>query len=202
MSSILKALKKIWKFIWEEDSILSWIINIIIAFILVKFVIYPGLGLLLQTTHPVVAVVSGSMEHSGSFEDWWAVQHQWYEERNFTKDVIKKWPLSNGFNKGDIMVLYGTKIENIKKGDVIVFKGKNFDSKTNIVYYGDPIIHRAVNIWQEEGNYYMQTKGDHNEDSFEILGESKINKDRLIGKAIFRIPLLGWIKIWFVDLMG
>lgn len=63
--------KKIWKFIWHDDSLLSWIVNIVIAFILVKFVIYPGLGLILQTTYPVVAVVSSSMEHNEDFEKWW-----------------------------------------------------------------------------------------------------------------------------------
>ena len=57
-----KQLKKIWYFIWD-DSIWSWIVNIILAFVLIKFVVYPGLGFLLNTSHPVVAVVSSSMEH-------------------------------------------------------------------------------------------------------------------------------------------
>ena len=58
-----KLLKKTWHFIWEDNSIWSWIANVIIAFILIKFIVYPGLGLLLSTSHPVVAVVSSSMEH-------------------------------------------------------------------------------------------------------------------------------------------
>ena len=56
-------LKKAWHFIWEDDSVLSWLVNIILAFVLIKFIVYPGLGFILQTTHPVVAVVSESMEH-------------------------------------------------------------------------------------------------------------------------------------------
>src|SRR4030042_502596 len=56
-------LQKIWYFIWEDDSVLSWVVNIVIAFVLIKYLIYPGIGFLLGTTHPVVAVVSGSMEH-------------------------------------------------------------------------------------------------------------------------------------------
>ena len=63
-SKFKNTLIKTWKFIWDNDSPLSWILNVIIAFILVKFIIYPGLGLLLGTTHPVVAVVSGSMSHN------------------------------------------------------------------------------------------------------------------------------------------
>ena len=61
-----KILKRVWYFIWEEDSIWSWLVNIILAFVLIKYVVYPGLGFLLGTSHPIVAVVSGSMEHDGS----------------------------------------------------------------------------------------------------------------------------------------
>ena len=58
-------LSKIWYFIWEDDSLASWLVNIVLAFLLVKFIIYPGLGLLLSTDYPVVAVISGSMTHDG-----------------------------------------------------------------------------------------------------------------------------------------
>jgi len=58
-----KILKKTWWFIWESDSIWSWIVNIILAFVIIKFLVYPGLGFAMQTSHPIVAVVSGSMEH-------------------------------------------------------------------------------------------------------------------------------------------
>ena len=64
-------LKKAWYFIWYDDSLLSWFLNVIIAFILVKFIIYPGIGLILGTSHPLVAVVSCSMDHNADFENWW-----------------------------------------------------------------------------------------------------------------------------------
>jgi signal peptidase I len=54
---------KLWYFLWHEDSIESWTINIILAFIIIKFLVYPALGFTLGTSHPIVAVVSGSMEH-------------------------------------------------------------------------------------------------------------------------------------------
>ena len=63
--------KNVWKFIWEDDSIWSWMLNIILAFVLIKFIVYPGLGLLLGTSYPVVAVVSESMEHNEPFDEWW-----------------------------------------------------------------------------------------------------------------------------------
>jgi len=87
MHKYKKFLKKFWHFIWEEDSLASWIVNVILAFILIKFIVYPGLGFLLSTTHPVVAVVSGSMEHNANFDIWWDQRGPYYTE-NF--QVIRK----------------------------------------------------------------------------------------------------------------
>ncbi len=186
-----KVLKKIWYFVWKDDSIWSWLVNVLLAFILVKFVIYPLLGLLLSTSYPLVAVVSGSMEHDNSFGDWWNSQSSWYTSYGFTEEQVKSWQFHNGFNKGDIMLLYGPKPKSIKVGDVIVFKS----------YHPDPIIHRVVKITEENSKIYFQTKGDHNSDIFVQLGENNINEERYIGKAVLRIPFLGWIKILFVDLI-
>ncbi len=188
-SGFKENLRKIWKFIWEDDSPWSWLLNILIAFVLVKFIIYPGLGLLLGTTHPVVAVVSGSMKHDGSFDQWWEGQKDWYEKQNINKQEASKWIFSNGFNKGDIMMLKGEKPDKLNVGDVIVFRA---NSK-------DPIIHRIVKKIQNGNNYIFQTKGDHNKDSIPQLGETNISENMVIGKAIFRIPFLGWIKIIVVD---
>ena len=58
-----KATSKIWHFIWEENNIWSWLANIILAFILIKFIIYPAIGFILGTQYPIVAVVSGRMLH-------------------------------------------------------------------------------------------------------------------------------------------
>ena len=55
--------KKAWNFFWNEDSVSSWIANIIVAFIVIRFIVYPVLGAALGTSFPIVAVVSESMEH-------------------------------------------------------------------------------------------------------------------------------------------
>jgi len=187
-------LKKTWWFIWEDDSIWSWIVNIILAFVLIKFIVYPGLGLLLNTSYPIVAVVSGSMEHDGNFDNWWNGQEDWYLGHNITKEEFSNFNFKNGFNKGDIMILYGKKPGNIKLGEVIVFRSGR----------PDPIIHRVIRKWELGGKYYFQTKGDHNVDSIKSLGldETNINEEQLLGKAVIRIPLLGYIKIWFVELIN
>lgn len=181
--SFKEILKKLWHFIWHDNSIWSWIINVILAFVIVKFLIYPGLGLLFGTGYPVVAVVSSSMEHNSNLETWWGNNHEWYEQNNITKEQFFNYPLKNGFNKGDIMILIGRKPMNIKIGDVVVFKGS----------LKDPIIHRVVRLYEEDGKYYLQTKGDNNGSS--RSDELKISTDSLLGKAVFRVPWLGWIKI-------
>jgi hypothetical protein len=185
-----KTIKKVWHFIWEEDSIWSWLVNIVLAFVLIKFVVYPGLGFILSTSHPIVAVVSGSMEHDGSFDDWWSVQQQYYAEFGISREEFMEYQYKNGFNKGDIMVLLGRKAEKLDVGDVIVFNGGR----------KDPIIHRVIRKWEEDGKYFFQTKGDNNEKSMPNL-ELRIPESQVIGQAVVRVPFLGYIKIWFVDLL-
>lgn len=207
----INPIKKFWDFLWKEDSFLSWIILLVLAFVLIKFIVFPILGLLMGTTHPIVAVISGSMDHrlsggqicgefqdnvvndySGDFDDWWHVCGDWYEVKSITKDKFMDFPLKNGFRRGDIILLKGEKSENINIGDVIVFRASN---------RGDPIIHRVVSISYENNQYYFQTKGDHNPDSNPGIGEDKISYDRIIGVSLFKIPLLGYVKIVFVETM-
>ena len=191
------TLKKIWYFIWEDDSIWSWLVNIILAFVLIKYLIYPALGLVLHTSHPVVAVVSESMEHNVNFEDWWNNANSWYITNSISKEDFEKFSLRNGFNKGDIMMLKGKNPQNIKIGDIVVF----WSAKK------DPIIHRVVKKWRYNSIYYFQTKGDNyktNPASIKssFLDETNISQDQIVGSAFLRIPLLGYVKIWFVDTLN
>ena len=186
---IKKTLKKTWDFIWNDDSLLSWIVNVVLAFILVKFIIYPGLGLLLGTTHPVVAVVSNSMEHHGmGFDNWWENNKQLYEDLGISTENFTSYKFKNGLNKGDLVVIIGT--DDIKLGDLIVFRGNA----------PGPIIHRVIKIDQSVNKIYIQTKGDNNAGS--RTDEFGITEDRIIGKAVFRIPYLGWVKLGFLKLIG
>ena len=175
----MSTFRKVWNFIWHDDSILSWIVNIVLALVIVKFLIYPGLGLIFNTNYPLVAVVSGSMEHNQrNFDEWWSANGKWYEKNNITKEQFENFRFKNGFNKGDIMILFGSK--NIKVGDVIVY--------TSVNPY--PIIHRVVKL-NEDSSFIM--KGDHNSDKDPTTVSSSV------GKAVIRIPLLGYIKILFMD---
>ncbi len=219
-----KIWKKTWHFIWESDSVLSWIVNIILAFVLIKFVIYPGMGFIMQTSYPIVAVVSGSMEHKAThpcldfnrrvndcvkfdkntyticgknfesrqksdFDFFWETCGDWYKENtNITKESFSNFRLKNGFNRGDIMILRGKKPEQIQTGDTIVYMSKTAPY---------PIIHRVIKIEKSEENYLFTTKGDHN-----VREDVPVDAEQIIGKAVLRVPLLGWIKIGFVKLIN
>ncbi|HLD19471.1 MAG TPA: signal peptidase I [Candidatus Nanoarchaeia archaeon] len=196
MKSTVPFLKKAWKFIWEDDSIWSWLLNIALAFILIKFLILPGLGFAFGTSHPIVAVVSGSMEHDSNFDDWWAEQEKVYKPFGITKGDFEKFPMKNGFNKGDIIILFGVKPDDLKKGDIIVFSAQNSRVRP------DPIIHRVVSINGDPAT--VQTKGDHNLGQIRSpeLDETNIKWTQVIGRASLRIPLVGYVKIWFVDIIS
>jgi len=185
-----KLWRDIWRFIWEDDSLLSWIINVILAFVIIKFLVYPGMGLALGTKFPVVAVVSGSMEHDGNFDQWWQTQSDWYSRIGIKKSDFREFPFSDGFNKGEIMVLKGVNFERLKIGDVIVF----YSSTRK-----EPIIHRVVKL-EKKDKFYITTKGDHNDETYTF--ESNIPQDSILGRALFGIPYLGYIKIWFVELLS
>jgi signal peptidase I len=191
--------RKVWHFIWEDDSWASWFVNVILAFLLIKFIVYPGLGLALSTSHPIVAVVSGSMEHDGSFDTWWdsyamcndaqCTQAEYYQKLGISKEQFMDFRFRNGFNKGDLMILYGTSPAKVKVGDIIVFKADR----------PDPIIHRVMLVKSELGKKVFSTKGDHNMGSFYF--EAYIPEDAYVGRAVVRVPWLGYIKIGFVKLM-
>ena len=197
-------LKSIWHFFWHSDSLASWIANLIVAFLIIRFVVYPLLGLILGTGYPIVAVVSESMEHNvyenqicgnyleefpDSFENYWNLCGYWYENQGITKEQFLKFPFDDGFRKGDVIILWRANKNNLKVGDILVFQAGR----------PQPLIHRIVNIWEEDKKMFYQTKGDHNAQSYPSLDETKISEDRVLGKGLLRIPYLGWLKILFVD---
>ena len=81
------------------------------------------------------------------------------------------------------MVLGGIDTDDIEVGQVIVYRTNR----------PDPIIHRVIHVYQEDGKRFFQTKGDHNVAS--NFDEKKIAGEQVIGRALFRVPVLGWIKI-------
>ncbi len=205
LKKLTESSKKIWRFFWKDDSVWSWLVNIVVAFLVIRYLIYPLLGVLLGTSLPIVAVISESMDHGlydgklcgqqfsefkDSFNHYWEICGTWYEDRGISKEQFQQFPFKDGFYKGDVIILWRANKDNLKVGDILVFQGDK----------PQPIIHRVVKVWEEKEKYFYQTKGDHNGDSISgFLGETKINEKRLLGKGIIKVPYLGWLKILFVD---
>jgi len=130
------------------------------------------------------------------FDKYWNSCGKWYEERNITKKQFSGFSLKNGFAKGDIIIVWGRFTPKI--GDIIIFKPSQDSSAPR------PIIHRIVKI----KNNIIQTKGDHNGEQLVYTNnqyrtdETNITQDQLMGKAIFKIPYLGYIKIWMVEIIN
>ena len=186
-----KTLDKIWYVVWKDNSILSWAVNAALAFILIKFLVYPGLGFVFDTDAPVVAVVSRSMEHNGmKYDSWWNSKRADYESFNITKQDFAEFSFKDGFNKGDIMLLRGKKPDDLKVGDIIVFIGGE----------KDPIIHRIVTKRHSGESYAFSTQGDNNAN--QLAYEKSISEERIVGAAFLRIPALGYIKVGFNNLIS
>ncbi|MCX8179695.1 MAG: signal peptidase I [Candidatus Aenigmarchaeota archaeon] len=164
----------------KKDEIKENIKFFITAILIVLLVNY-GLGLLLKTDLPLVAVISESMTHDQTTE---IVHYKFLEtEYGYSKDFVESWPIKNGFRKGDVLVIKGVEREKLKVGDVIVF---------DIEEQKIPIVHRIIKIDGEK----IITKGDHNPvaDPWEVK--------RIHGKVIFIIPFLGWPKLIFTYIVS
>ena len=94
--------------------------------------------------------------------------------------------MAPNINVGDAVVGIKVKQKDLKKDDVIVYKGeKNY------------IIHRLISIEKKGNKYYYHTKGDNNntEDGVDI------SYDSVKGKVIFRIPYIAYPSIYFKELL-
>jgi hypothetical protein len=171
------SFKEIWKFL-KSDSWLALFANLIIAFVIIKFVFFPLLSFFSGTSLPLVIVESCSMYHSENLQG--ILSNSIYSEHNITFTDTGNWNFKNGINKGDI--IFAVSPKDLKIGDVIIFNA----GATN------PIIHRVI-----QNSQTVTTKGDHNSGLLEI--EKNVNKNQIVGKAVFRVPYLGWIKLIFFD---
>jgi signal peptidase I len=133
----------------------------------------------LATPLPLVVVESCSMYHSTEFDDWWEKNEPWYEARRIYEYNFSDFPFKNGLNKGDIILVSGRGKYNV--GDIIIFKSN----------YQYPLIHRLIDT-----DPYA-TKGDKNFDQLDA--ERSIEDDQVLGKAVVRVPGLGWLKLIFFE---
>ncbi len=185
-------LKKFWYLLWKDNSLKGWIFSILFIFIFIKFIFFPGLSLITGTSLPLAIVESCSMYHQGNifsnYDLWWERHDEKYSELNISKQGFEHFRFKNGFNKGDILFVIGTKPEKLKIGDVIIFNANQ----------QNPVIHRIIDIKQNNGGYIFSTIGDNN--NGQLFFEQNIQEDQIVGKSVFRlVPYLGWVKLVFFE---
>jgi len=184
--------KKFWYLLWKDNSLKGWIFSVIFLFIFIKFLFFPFLSLATGTSLPLAIVESCSMYHNANmlsnFDNWWARHESKYEKFEIEKTEFQDFKMKKGFNKGDILFIIKAKPEKLKTGDIIIF-----DSGQK-----NPIIHRIINIEQEDNKYTFSTIGDNN--NGQLGFEKEISEEALIGKAVLKIaPYLGWGKLIFYE---
>lgn len=195
IKKIKEFFEKFWYLVWKDDSFKGWIISIIFIFVVIKFIFFPSLSLVTGTELPLAIVESCSMYHTGNlfsdYDDWWEGHEGKYFLLQISKKQFKEFPFQKGFNKGDILFIIGTKPEKIEIGDIIIF---------NSGVRRTPIIHRVVQIRQENNEYIFSTIGDNNPS--QISFEKSISENQIVGKAVFKLaPYLGWGKLIFYELI-
>lgn len=174
----MNYLKDFWNFL-KKDTWQSWLVSLALAFIVIKFAFFPALGWVTGTHLPLVVVESCSMYHESGFDEWWTQNGQWYSGKDIDREDFESYSFKDGISKGDIIFVWGR--SEVKKGDVIIFNSE----------YRYPLIHRVVSLEP------LSTKGDHNPG--QLPAEQDISSDAIVGRAVGRIPGLGWIKLVFFE---
>lgn len=120
---------------------------------------------------------------------------------NFKISTVISESMEPTINKGDLIVVVGAKEEQIEEEDIIVFY--NYLPTTSGGFAKAEVVHRYVDT-NLDGSYV--TLGDNNDAIDEIRDENgnttTLTYDDVVGKYAFRIPLIGWITIFFTQYLN
>lgn len=174
----MNYLKSFWNYL-KQDTWHSWLVSLVLILIFIKLIFFPLLSLTTGSPLPIVVVESCSMYHETSFDSWFEKNEKFYSRFSINESDFSEFSLKSGLNKGDIVFIWGYSTP--KLGDIIVFQA---GSK-------HPLIHRVISLEP------LQTKGDHNSGQLSI--EKSISEEQVIGKAVGKIPSIGWIKLIFFE---
>ncbi len=196
-----KGFDKFWFLLWKDNSLKGWLFSMIFLFVFIKFIFFPVLNLATGTALPLAIVESCSMYHQrnvfSNFDEWFGGHESKYSELGISKSEFQNFIFKRGFSKGDILFIVGANPDKLKVGDIIAFKSGNRNT---------PIIHRIIEIKEENGERIFTTIGDNNakvlipSNNVGGVDERNIEEEQIVGKAVFRLtPALGWIKLIFFE---
>ncbi|MFH1588390.1 MAG: hypothetical protein ABIA76_03580 [Candidatus Diapherotrites archaeon] len=205
----------------KKNETINWIVYLISAFVF-AFIAYQLLGFLFGTVSPIVVVVSGSMEPSLHRGDVLFIVNAGPEGIN-AQEVELNLSSLKGVSYSEIAKSLGYENDSSKQTKAIeFFDGQRIELNTegDIIVYNSflkrkPIIHRAIaKLKVQDGTYYL-TKGDNkitntnvDEDCGEVINGIPakpcielypLQQGQLNGKAVFMIPLIGYVKLLLVD---
>lgn len=98
-----------------------------------------------------------------------------------------------------ILSVDGTRLdEGLIEGESYQISGHDLriDYATDLPPGDIPVVHRVV----ERNDDYVETLGDANSGQLEF--ETRVEPDQIHGKVFFKVPRLGLVKLWTMDLMG
>lgn len=100
--------------------------------------------------------------------------------------VIGSGSMTGTIDKGDVIIFSkNIDINNVDKGDIIVFNKKNIK-----------IVHRVIDIKQQNNEYRLYTKGDSNQQQ----DEGYVTGNELYGMVIYKIKNIGLPTIWLHEM--
>jgi len=142
----------------------------------------------------IIAAVMISIAFFGSFLVYFILQISFNTETPIV--VVISGSMEPQIHKGDLLFVMGIDPEDIKSGtivdkdgDIIVFNAQWSSAPL------DPIVHRVINKYQEDGKWYFETKGDANF----LPDQERTSEDDVIGVVVGGIPYIGWVKIFLTE---
>jgi len=146
------------------------------------FIFIISIIIIVQLIYPYLfsVVYTNSMEHTN-------FNCTTYERFNISCEMFNSFPFKNGINVGDLVITVPTNYKDVKVGDVVVY----------ISPFNYPILHRVV----VKNDSFVCIKGDNNP-GFLPWECPLYNPNAIVGKAVFRIPYVGYVRIFFSKLLG
>lgn len=90
-------------------------------------------------------------------------------------------------NEGDLVIIEKVDIEDIKAGDIIIYKVDNYS-----------VIHRVIMILKDSNEISLITKGDNNPNR----DLEPVKKNQILGRLKYQIPFVGYPSYAFQKLIG
>ena len=142
----------------------------------------------------IIAVVMISVAFFGSFLVYFILQISFNTESPIV--VVVSGSMEPQIHEGDLLFVMGKDPEDIKNGTA---EDKDGDIIVFFAYWHgapvEPIVHRVINKYQDNGMWYFETKGDANG----IPDQGVRSEDDIIGVVVGGIPFIGWVKIFLTD---